>query len=48
MPIAYEETIQAVLDLLTRALKAEARVKELEAERTAAAKSQKPAKKLEG
>lgn len=39
MPIAYEETIQVVLDLLTRALKAEAevaklqeRVKELEAQ----------------
>ena len=30
MPIAYEETIQVVLDLLQRALKAEARVKELE------------------
>ena len=30
MPIAYEETIQVVLDLLQRALKAEVRVKELE------------------
>ena len=30
MPISYDETVQVVLDLLQRALKAEARIKELE------------------
>ena len=34
MPIAYEETIQVVLDLLQRALKAEAEVVKLTAKVT--------------
>ena len=32
MAITYDETVQTVLDLLQRALKAEARVRELEVE----------------